>query len=151
MTGTVTIEKKGSETIPVHQPGYPFLFLDGILEERERKLTGYKNVTFNEAFFAGHFPGQPVMPGVLIVESLIQAAQKLIGKTASSPGKDYVLVGLERVRFKKPVLPGDRLILDVELVEWDGTNAKIKGEARVGSDIAASGSLALSLKRSDIS
>lgn len=126
---------------------FPFLFIDGILEEEERKLVAVKNVSANEAFFIGHFPNNPVMPGVLIMESLAQAAEVLVSKTAGKQDRIPVLVGSERLRFRRPVKPGDQLVLEVELVKWDGTVGKVKSCAKVGDQVAAEGNLTIKLER----
>jgi 3-hydroxyacyl-[acyl-carrier-protein] dehydratase len=98
---------------------YPFLLLDRILsmeEEPRKKLTAVKNVTINEPFFTGHFPGNPVMPGVLIIESMAQAAGMLANLDAELKGKTgelYYLVKIDKAKFTKTVVPGDQLILEV--------------------------------------
>lgn len=98
---------------------YPFLLIDRVLSlelEPEKKLTGLKNVSKNEAFFQGHFPGNPVMPGVLIIESMAQAAGMLANLDAELSGKRgelYYLVKVDKARFSKTVVPGDQLILEV--------------------------------------
>jgi 3-hydroxyacyl-[acyl-carrier-protein] dehydratase len=96
---------------------YPFLLVDKVLEiESGKRLLAVKNVTYNEPFFTGHFPGQPIMPGVLIIEALAQATGLLAGASVAGlmgKGKIYYLVGLDKVRFKRPVIPGDRLTLEV--------------------------------------
>jgi 3-hydroxyacyl-[acyl-carrier-protein] dehydratase len=96
---------------------YPFLLIDRVLEvESGKRLLAIKNVTCNEPFFTGHFPGQPIMPGVLIIEALAQATGLLAGASVTGlvgKGKIYYLVGLDKVRFKRPVIPGDRLTLEV--------------------------------------
>jgi 3-hydroxyacyl-[acyl-carrier-protein] dehydratase len=98
---------------------YPFLLIDRVLEyEKEKLLVAIKNVTFNEPFFTGHFPGKPVMPGVLILEAMAQATGVLAFRsTGRTPDKGslYYLVGLDNARFKKPVIPGDQLVLRAEL------------------------------------
>lgn len=129
---------------------YPFLFLDGILEKREKTLVGFKNVTYNEPFFAGHFPEMPVMPGVLILESLTQAGAVLVNYVSQGAHQAASLASSERLRFRKPVLPGDRLILEVELVELDKTKAtaKLKGVAKVGENVVAHGDFTLKLEES---
>jgi len=98
---------------------YPFLLLDRVLSmetEPEKKLTGIKNVTKNEHFFEGHFPGNPVMPGVLMIESMAQAAAMLANLDAELKGRTgeiYYLVKIDRARFSKTVVPGDQLVLEV--------------------------------------
>ena len=98
---------------------YPFLLIDRVLEmqvEPEKRLIGVKNISMNEPFFQGHFPGNPVMPGVLIIESMAQAAGMLANLDAELHGKTgelYYLVKIDKARFSKTVVPGDQLILDV--------------------------------------
>ena len=97
------------------------------------RIAAYKNVTVNEDFFNGHFPGHPVMPGVLICEAMAQAAALLAHATAGvdAQGKVIYLMGMDRVRFRQPVIPGDRLDLEVELVRRKGTIWKQKAVAKV--------------------
>lgn len=95
---------------------YPFLLVDRIVElELDRRIVGIKNVSINESFFQGHFPGKPIMPGVLICEAMAQAAAVLA--SCSNPASDriFVLTGLDRVRFKQPVEPGDQMRIEVEI------------------------------------
>lgn len=95
---------------------YPFLLVDRVLEvDPGKRLLAYKNVTYNEPFFTGHFPELPIMPGVLIIEALAQTTGLLASETAPDvlgKGMVYYLVGLDKVRFKRPVVPGDRLMLE---------------------------------------
>ena len=95
---------------------YPFLLVDRVIEiEPGKRLLAFKNVTYNEPFFTGHFPELPIMPGVLIIEALAQATGLLASETAPEvlgKGMTYYLVGLDKVRFKRPVVPGDRLMLE---------------------------------------
>lgn len=98
---------------------YPFLLIDRIVEfEPTKRLVAIKNVTINEPFFQGHFPGRPVMPGVLILEAMAQATGILAYRSADTPPDPdelYYLVGIDRARFKKPVEPGDQLVIHAEL------------------------------------
>ncbi len=99
---------------------YPFLLIDRILDyEKDVSLTALKNVTMNEPFFTGHYPGHPVMPGVLLIEVMAQAAALLAALSANVKGGDsnlvYYFVGTDKVRFKRPVIPGDQLKIDVTL------------------------------------
>lgn len=97
---------------------YPFLLVDRVIEyEAGKRLVAIKNVTINEPFFPGHFPGRPVMPGVLILEALAQATGLLAFRAgeARTEGSVYYLVGIDKARFKRPVLPGDQLRLEVSL------------------------------------
>jgi 3-hydroxyacyl-[acyl-carrier-protein] dehydratase len=112
---------------------YPFLYVDRVVEVVPgQKLIAYKNVTVNEPFFSGHFPGHPVMPGVLIVEALAQASALLAYKSGgSAKGKVIYLMAVDNARFRKPVRPGDRLQLEVEIVKRKGNIWKEKGVATV--------------------
>jgi len=102
---------------------YPFLMIDRVIEiERKRRIVAIKNVSINEPFFAGHFPGQPIMPGVLIVEALAQAGGALL-LTEVKHRRETLMVftGIERARFRRPVVPGDQLRLEVEAKAWRET------------------------------
>ena len=133
------------QTLMKHLPHrYPFLLVDRIIEwEPDRKITGLKNVTMNEPFFQGHFPGAPIMPGVLIVEAMAQAGGVLA--IASMPdareGMLMFFMGLDQVRFRKPVVPGDQLILDVEIVKKRAKVIKLAGTAKVDGQVAAEAQL----------
>jgi len=139
-------EEKGIDPQNFIPQRFPFLLIDRIVNTTEKTLTGIKNVSHNEAFFVGHFPEQPVMPGVLILESLAQAAGVLLSKITKDPNKVSVIQGAERMRFRRPVVPGDQLILEVELVDWNGTVGKVKGTAKVSDQVAASGDLTIALE-----
>ena len=113
---------------------YPFLLVDRVVEiVPGQRLTAYKNVTINEPFFDGHFPGHPVMPGVLILESLAQAAALLSYRSlgVASSEKVTYLMAIDKAKFRKPVVPGDCLRLDVELLRRKGAIWKHKGTASV--------------------
>jgi 3-hydroxyacyl-[acyl-carrier-protein] dehydratase len=119
---------------------YPFLFVDRVVElEPMKRLVAIKSVTMNEPFFAGHFPGHPVMPGVLILEALAQAAGLLAKNSLAQRTDDKVtyLMAIDRARFRRPVVPGDRLELRVEIVRQKGDIWKEKGTALVDGEIAA--------------
>lgn len=124
---------------------YPFLLVDRVLSfEPGNSLTAIKNVTTNEPFFSGHFPLYPVMPGVLIIEALAQASGVLILKTEESysPQEDlFFLAGVDNARFKKTVLPGDQLILEVALTRRRLDLWKFKGTARVGEEVVCTAEL----------
>lgn len=92
---------------------YPFLFVDRVLEWGERRVRALKNVTNNEPFFVGHFPGRPIMPGVLILEGMAQTVGLLISQ--EQPGRSGYLVGVDRARFRRPVQPGDQIIYEAAL------------------------------------
>ena len=113
---------------------YPFLLVDRVVEVGEERLVAWKNVTANEAFFTGHFPGHPVMPGVLIVEAMAQAGALLAyhcGGFEDRENKVTYLMGLDNVRFRQPVVPGDRLEIEVQLTRKKGSIFKQKAEVRV--------------------
>lgn len=124
---------------------YPFLLIDRVVDIVPGKsLTGLKNVSFNEPFFTGHFPQKPIMPGVLIIEALAQATGILAFKSESEkPDKTamYYLVGIDKARFKQPVLPGDQLLLDVSLHRIKRGIGVFSGEAKVAGKIVANAEL----------
>lgn len=119
---------------------YPFLLVDRVTQfESGKSLTAIKNVTINEPFFNGHFPDQPIMPGVLIIEALAQATGLLGFRTmGEEPQEDmlYILVGVDKVKFKKQVVPGDQLVLHAEVLRHKGKMWIFKTEARVDGQIA---------------
>lgn len=124
---------------------YPFLLVDRVVKfEIARSIDAYKNVSINEPFFQGHFPSLPVMPGVLIVESLAQAGGLLIlaGEDESVINNSiFLFTGIENVRFRKPVLPGDRLDLHCELIRRKLRLSKMRGTAHVNGVLAAEAEL----------
>lgn len=124
---------------------YPFLLVDRILEiVPGEKITALKNVTMNEPFFQGHFPGVPVMPGVLIVEALGQAGGVLAyaSNQQEDPG-DYIIyfTGLDKVRFRKPVVPGDQMMMELELIKQRGKVFKMSGKVYVNKKLVAEAEL----------
>jgi len=117
---------------------YPFLLVDRIVELEAERIVGIKNVTVNEPFFTGHFPDFPVMPGVLIVEAMAQAAGVLVLK--SIPDRDsklVLLVAIENARFRKPVVPGDTLRLEMTVIKRRSNVAKMAGRATVDGVLVA--------------
>ncbi|RDV84730.1 3-hydroxyacyl-ACP dehydratase FabZ [Ammonifex thiophilus] len=117
---------------------YPFLLLDRVtLLEPGKRAVGIKNVTVNEPFFTGHFPGYPVMPGVLILEALAQLTAVAVLKLADFQDKIPLLAGIDKARFRRPVFPGDTLRLEVEVLRLKGMVGKAKGQAWVGEELAA--------------
>jgi 3-hydroxyacyl-[acyl-carrier-protein] dehydratase len=118
---------------------YPFLLVDGVVEVSKEKIRAYKNVSFNEPHFSGHFPGNPVMPGVLIVEALAQAGGILAHASGVfDPQKQVLLfMTIDSAKFRRPVRPGDRLDLEVIPLRSGGRVWKMKGVAKVGEDVAA--------------
>jgi 3-hydroxyacyl-[acyl-carrier-protein] dehydratase len=128
---------------------YPFLLVDRIVELAPEKIVGLKNVSINEPFFPGHFPHHPVMPGVLIIEALAQAAAILSFKTQGNKSDDksvYYFVGIDNARFKKPVLPGDQLLLDVSITRSMRGIWKFAGQARVGDQVVTEAELMCTMR-----
>ena len=120
---------------------YPFLLVDKILEQEENKIVGVKNVTINEPFFQGHFPGHPVMPGVFIIEAMAQTGGVLMFSKEENKGKMPLFAGIDKARFKKPVYPGDQLIIKVEIIKMVMGVGKAKAEAYVDDNLVASAEL----------
>lgn len=122
---------------------YPFLMVDGILEvERLKRIVGIKNVTATESHFQGHFPGKPVMPGVLIIESMAQTGGLLL--LLEIPDRDNKLlyfVAVDGARFRRPVVPGDQLRLEIDVLAWRGDFCKLSGKALVDGQLAAEATL----------
>jgi len=121
---------------------YPFLLVDRVVEiDPAKKLVAYKNVTANEQFFNGHFPGHPVMPGVLILEALAQAAAILAYKSANLNPSEFVvyLMSIDGAKFRKPVVPGDRVTLTVEVLRNKTNIWKQRGVASVDGAVVAEG------------
>jgi len=118
---------------------YPFLLLDRVLEmDPNKKIVAIKNVTFNEWFFEGHFPGAPVMPGVLIIEAMAQAGAMLIlHEMTDRESKLVYFTGIDRARFRRPVRPGDQLRLTLEVLKLRSRTCRMKGIAEVEGDLAA--------------
>ena len=118
---------------------YPMLLVDRVLEmEHQKRIVALKNVTANEPFFPGHFPKRPVMPGVLIIEGLAQAGGiLLLEDPARQADKLVYLMSVERARFRRPVVPGDQLRYEVEVVRQRANHAKLAGRALVDGQIAA--------------
>ncbi len=121
---------------------YPFLLVDRILEiEYGKRAVGIKNVTANEPFFQGHFPGNPIMPGVLIVEAMAQVGAVSILGMEENKGKLAVFTGIDKMRFKKQVVPGDTLRMEVEMIGMKRGIGKAKATAYVEDKLAATGEL----------
>ena len=130
---------------------YPILLVDRVLEiEPGKSIKALKNVTINEPFFMGHFPHRPVMPGVLMLEAMAQAAALLSFSTMGVTPDDktvYYFAGIDGARFKRPVEPGDQMIMDVSLLRMKAGIFKFKGVTRVGEHIACEAELMCTMRR----
>ncbi len=117
---------------------YPFLLVDRIIEiEPGTKAIGIKNVTVNEEFFQGHFPGQPIMPGVLIIEAMAQVGGILAFRSGVNMGKAVYFMSIEKAKFRKPVVPGDQLRLEIQVLQQRGNVWRFSGNANVEGKVAA--------------
>lgn len=129
---------------------YPFLLVDKITELEEGKcITGIKNVTINEPFFQGHFPGNPIMPGVLICEALAQVGAVLLLGMEENKGKLGVFTGINNFKFRKQVVPGDTLVLKAELLTYRHGMGKANVEATVDGKTAAKGEISFAVIEND--
>jgi 3-hydroxyacyl-[acyl-carrier-protein] dehydratase len=123
---------------------YPFLLVDRILEvEKAKSITGLKNVTINEPFFQGHFPSAPIMPGVLILEGMAQVGGILAFHSIPEMVGDKLIyfAGIDKVRFRQPVVPGDQLIFEMEVLKQKGKIWKMSGKAKVNDNLVAEAEL----------
>jgi UDP-3-O-[3-hydroxymyristoyl] N-acetylglucosamine deacetylase / 3-hydroxyacyl-[acyl-carrier-protein] dehydratase len=136
------------EILQVLPHRYPFLLVDRILEiEDGKRAVGLKNVTINEPFFQGHFPGHPIMPGVLIIESMAQVGGMLLMRTVPDPASKVVyFMSLDNVKFRRPVKPGDQLRIEIEVLRLRGTMCSIRGVARVDGDVVCEADMAAILR-----
>ncbi len=120
---------------------YPFLLVDRLVSAQDDKFEAIKNVTFNEPHFGGHFPDEPVMPGVLVLEALAQAAGLALGATAEKPPGTGYLTGIDEARFRRKVVPGDQLRLTGEILLNRRGLCKVRAVALVGEEVAAEATL----------
>jgi 3-hydroxyacyl-[acyl-carrier-protein] dehydratase len=144
------IDIRGIMSLLPHR--YPFLLVDRILEIKPgKRIVGIKNVTYNEPFFPGHFPGRPIMPGVLIVEAMAQTAGVLAFKSIpeEEQGKPVLFLGLDNVRFRKPVVPGDQLRMELEITRHRQSIWGFKGKAFVEDKLVAEADLLAMLGEED--
>ena len=121
---------------------YPFIMVDGIISKSDKKIVAFKNVSHTEPQFQGHFPNNPIMPGVLILEGMAQAA----GLIGLDPSKVPLFIGADKVRFRRVVKPGDRLIYEAEIVSERFSMINVKATAKVNDEICASATLILGMK-----
>lgn len=140
------LESKEIQEIIPHR--FPFLLVDRIIEiEEGKRAVGLKNVSINEPFFQGHFPNHPILPGVLIMEALAQVGAVAILRVPEYQGYLGLFAGLDEVKFKRQVIPGDQLRLEVEVVKLRKTFGVARGRAYVGEELAAEGTLKFFLER----
>lgn len=126
---------------------YPFLLVDRIEEVGDGRIVGIKNVSINEEFFQGHYPGHPIMPGVLIIESMAQVGGFLMMKDLENPeDKLPFFAGIDRARFRRPVVPGDQLRIVGEMLKSRGNIAKINAKAYVDDELAAEADLMFAIQ-----
>lgn len=133
-----------NEIMKILPHAYPFLLVDRIVEiEPEKRIVGIKNVTYNEPFFPGHFPSRPIMPGVLIVEAMAQTAGVLVFKSLPEEkyGRAVFFLGIDNVRFRKPVTPGDQLRLELEITKHRQAIWGFRGKAMVDGKVVAEAEL----------
>ena len=128
---------------------YPFLLVDRILEVTDNRVVGIKNVTINEPFFQGHFPGHPIMPGVLIMEAMAQVGGVGALNKKENLGKLAYFLAIDNARFRKPVLPGDTLRIEIDLLTTKLSIMKVHGVAKVGNDVVAEADLMFAFVKSD--
>src|SRR5215471_13296009 len=143
--GEVSGAENKTEAMDIHQilgilpHRFPFLLIDRIVEiDRKKRIVALKNVTINEPFFAGHFPEKPIMPGVLVVEAMAQAGAVLL--LTEFPDRNQKLVfftGIERARFRRPVIPGDQLRIEVDVLSWRRIAGRMEGRVMVDGKLAA--------------
>ena len=135
-TGASVIDIGRIQDVLPHR--YPFLLVDRIVEiEGKTRIVGIKNVTINEPFFQGHFPGHPIMPGVLIIEAMAQVGGMLVLGTEDISDKVVYFMSLDNVKFRRPVLPGDQLRCEVEMIQFRGKTCRMKGVALVDGQVVA--------------
>ena len=130
---------------------YPFLLIDRVVEVIPGdKITALKNVTINEPFFQGHFPGRPIMPGVLIIEAMAQAGGILAYLTGSEEQRNRLIyfMGMDKVKFRKPVVPGDQIIFEAKILKFRSKAAKMHGTATVDNQLVAEAELMASFGES---
>ena len=135
------LDSNGIQKILPHR--HPFLMVDEIVEmERLKRIVGIKNVLATEDYFRGHFPGKPIMPGVLIIEAMAQTGGVLLLQEVPDRGKKLLyFVAVDDARFRRPVLPGEQLRLEVNVLSWRGNFCKLEGKATVNGELAAEATL----------
>ena len=138
-----------NEILQVLPHRYPFLLVDRIIElEPGAKAVGIKNVTINEPYFAGHFPGRPIMPGVLMIEAMAQVGACALFSQEKYKGQLGFLAGADKMRFKRLVIPGDTLVISAQVIKLKSSFGWFKGEIRVQNELACRGELMFGLDKS---
>ena len=127
-----------------HRP--PFLLVDRVIKSDSTKITAIKNVTINEEYFRGHFPGHPIMPGVLQLEAIAQVAGVLLLKQIEAVNQVAYFMSAENVKWRRPVVPGDTLIIEVEMTKLRGKIGKAKGVCKVGGEIVSEAEVTFMLR-----
>ena len=146
MTDTAPTGLDAREILKVLPHRYPFLLVDRILEvDPGKRVVGLKNITVNEPQFTGHFPERPIMPGVLIVEAMAQVGAVLMLQQAQNQGKLAVLAGIDAMRFRRMVVPGDQLRIEVEVLKFRGAIGKVAAKATVDGEVVTEGELLFSI------
>ncbi len=141
------MEISAKELLDILPHRYPFLLIDRVLSvEPGVRATGLKNASFGEPYFVGHFPGHPIMPGVLIIEMMAQVGGVMLLTLPEHAGKLAYLAGVEKARFRKPVLPGDTVITEVSLMRARGTIGFVKAEAKVDGALVCAAELMFALQ-----
>jgi 3-hydroxyacyl-[acyl-carrier-protein] dehydratase len=122
---------------------YPFMLVDRIVEidVEAQSIVGYKNLTFNEPFFQGHFPGEPIMPGVMQLEAMAQVAGILLNKLSSKEGEIAYFMSIDKAKFRRKVVPGDTLRMEIKLTRMRSRMAAVEAKAYVGEDLASQAEL----------
>ena len=142
------MELRIAEIMRILPHRYPFLLVDRVIEvDPDKRIVALKNVTINEPFFAGHFPGAPVMPGVLTIEAMAQAGAilGLLEKDADLSTTLVYFMGIDEAKFRRPIVPGDQMRIVVEVIRRKAIVWKMKGEVYVGSELAAEATLLSSI------
>jgi 3-hydroxyacyl-[acyl-carrier-protein] dehydratase len=130
---------------------YPFLLVDKIIEyESGKRVKGIKNITFNEPYFAGHFPELPIVPGVIIIESMAQVGGIILLEDAKDKNEIALLIGVDKVRFRKMVRPGDQMVIEAELLQKKSNICKLKCNTYVEDQLIAEGELLIALYKEEL-